>query len=124
MINNFTCYSPSSKTQNHPEGQVWAMTNYLVFYTVYHSALAEVSQWEEGEAHRGSTAHTRTPLAPSHTLFFALFHFPLIIHFLNGCLDGLLVAQELVRPNGMQVLIQLQQNGNSSGQRDVDNVLV
>lgn len=86
------------------------MINDLVIYT---NSTTQPRLGERGPVGGGGEArseHTacHPKLVPGHTLFFALFHFPLIIHFLNGCLDGLLVAQELVRPNGTQVLIQLQ----------------
>lgn len=102
------------------------MIHYLVIYTnsTTQPSLREngpVRGWGEASTERTACHPT---LIPGHTLFFALLHFALVIHFLNGCLDGLLVAQELVRPNGMQVLIQLQQNRNSSGQSDFDNILI
>lgn len=57
-------------------------------------------------------------------LLFGLFHFSLVIHFLNGCLDGFLVPQELVRPNSAQILIQLQENGDSSRKSNVYDVVI
>ena len=58
------------------------------------------------------------------TLFVSSFHFSLIVNFLNGCLDSLLVAQELVRPNSTQVLVQFQENGDSSRKSNVDNFFI
>jgi hypothetical protein len=84
---------------------------------------------KEREISTQNTMHTSpfTSIARLHlgsTLFFVFFHFSLILYFLNGCLDGLLVTQELVRSNSLQVLIQLQQNWNSSGKSDVDDVFI
>lgn len=86
------------------------MINYLVIYT---NSTTQPSLGESGPVGGGREAHTEHTashpvLVPGHVLLFALFHFPLIIHFLNGSLDGILVAQELVWPNSMQVLVQLQ----------------
>lgn len=70
------------------------MINYLVIYT---NSTAQPSLGESGPVGGGGDARTeRTAchptLVPGHDLLFALFHFPLIIHFLNSGLDGILVA--------------------------------
>ena len=75
-----------------------------------------------------NTPHATPAASPSQhvgkTLFVSSFHFSLIVNFLNGRLDSLLVAQELVRPNSMQVLVEFQENGDPSRKSNVDNFFI
>lgn len=121
----------------HPKAFIWANISYLVTYTnsTPQPRSGKIRKNQRGRKKKKSelsthnTPHT-TPSAaiPSQhvgkILFVSAFHFSLILYFLNGCLDSLLVAQELVRSNGMQVLIQFQENGDSSRKSNVDNVFI
>ena len=131
----------------HPKVFIWASINYLVTYTNFtpQPSSGKVKKREnererEREISTYNTLHA-TPFcsysylarefhpargnpARERLYFSALFHFSLILYFLNGCLDGLLVTQELVRPNSMQVLVQLQENGDASRESDVDDVVI
>lgn len=76
------------------------------------------------------SSHTHTSLShPTAVLdrgisLLSRFYFPLIFHFFDGSLDSFLITQKLVRAQGVQILIKFKEYGHTSGEGDIDDVLI
>lgn len=60
----------------------------------------------------------------SRILFLRRFYFPLIFDFFDGSLDSFLITKKLVRAQRAQILIKFEKYGHTSGERNIDDVLV
>lgn len=60
----------------------------------------------------------------SRILFLSRFYFPLIFHFFDGSLNSFLITKKLVRAQRAQILIKFKKYGHTSGERNIDDVLV
>lgn len=65
-----------------------------------------------------------TAVLHSGILLLSRFYFPLIFHFFDGSLDSFLITQKLVRAQRVQILIEFKKYGHTSGEGNIDDVLI
>lgn len=94
-------------------------SNYLVL------KIETFTQHNLAVIHTSSLTTTlNTAVLDSGIWLLSRFYFPLIFHFFDGSLDSFLITQKLVRAQRVQILIKFKKYGHTSGEGDIDDVLI